>query len=642
MTTPKRKRGRPRLNPERPMTPNERKQRQRQKEEKKRAKPKRPRGRPRNPDAIRANEAKRHDYKMEWQTAKRSKCPVKIAVLDFETNPFEDQSEIYPFVGELYDGSKSKVIWDENFDDFSAAIVRALSELSPEFRWIVYAHNGGKFDFMFLVRLLRGKVSFKGRAIMEARIAPHVVIRDSMHILPTALKVYQKDEFDYNKLKKAVREKHKPEILAYLHSDCVYLYDLVDHFVERHGPKLSIGQAAYAILTQHYEIENLSEKSDAYLRQWFYGGRVECLQGPITDDSDYTLEDVNSMYPDVMATHEHPVSADYSVRGYNGLSVRPNSRTVFLEVECDNFGALVGRDENGSLTPNIKRGRFFTTIWEFETAAELGLIRDVRIHTCIDFFRRTNFAEFSIPLYNERFEMKEKLSEIEAKGGASNLIDELKRDILVHKFLLNNGFGKTAQNCRKFKEWLYTDYNMPPPGVYSGGLTYTDDDGGIWELDSEISDQVMIWKKPLPEKFWRFNNVAVGASITGAARAKLLRKIYSSNSPIYCDTDCVISKNRDYTESNKLGDWKAEKHIDKITIAGKKLYAYRDISGKETVRSKGAKNLTYNDLVAISCGQTITKTNDVPTIRKNGEQIFMERDISLTCPREYRSRIFDA
>jgi hypothetical protein len=342
-----------------------------------------------------------------------------------------------------------------------------------------------------------------------------------------------------------------------------------------------------------------------------------------------------------MARYEHPVSADYMVRSMKGVTPRPNKRTVFLEVECDNYGALVGRTDDGSLTPNIQRGIFNTTIWEFETALELNLIRNVKIHTCIDFFRRTNFEEFSIPIYNERMALKDQLDAMEKAGGNSNLIDELAREIIILKFLLNNAYGKTAQNPRNFKEWLYTDYDEPPPGEYAGGLSYKDDDGGIWELDSELTGQFSVWKKPV--QTLRFNNVATGASITGAARAELLRKIHSSKNPIYCDTDCVISQNTERTMSNELGAWKAETEIDQIAIAGKKLYSYRNAkNGKYSVKSKGGKGLIFQDIVSIVNGKTIVKKNPAPNIRKNGEQRFEPRSFMLTCPHEYRSRIFEA
>ena len=545
-----------------------------------------------------------------------------------ETDPFDAESEILPFCAELWDGEISQVIWEETYEKFVEKTLALLLALPSDKKWIVYAHNGGKFDFMFLVHKLRGQVSFKGRGIMLAHIAPHVEIRDSMHIIPDKLASYKKQAFDYKKLKKNVRHKHRPEILDYLHSDCVNLHEIVTHFIEKHGAKLSIGQAAWSCLKKDYGIETFSEASDTYIRQWYFGGRVECLQGPGHFQGDYVLEDVNSMYPDRMAHCEHPIGAEFMVRGKGKPPIRQN--TVFLEVQCTNFGALIGRDENGQLTPNIKRGIFKTTIWEFEAAERLGLIRDITIKTCVDFHRRSNFAKFVIPRYTERQKIKDRLDTEESL--------ELERDALILKLEMNNAYGKGAQNPRKFREFFYTDLNEHPPGEHCGLLQYRDKDDGIWKLHLE-ADDFLVWEKPTQQR--RYNNVAMAASITGAARAKLLERLASAEDAIYCDTDSIICKRTGTPSSNALGAWKIEKSIDEALIGGKKLYGYRGPKG-ETIRSKGGSGLEWHELAAIVAGAEIKKGNNAPKFDKVGFQDYVSRTFKLTCPRGYHSRIFDA
>lgn len=600
-------------------------------------------GRPPNPESIR--QKYRAAYKLEWQANKRNSIKPKIAVLDFETDPFEHDSEVYPFVCEIFDGKNSHVIWEDKFEEFLDTLLRIFEQMeSYHSRWIVYAHNGGKFDFMFLVSKLRGRVSFKGRGIMSARFGG-VELRDSMHILPAPLRAYKKDDFDYTKLLKKNRHKNEKEILAYLHNDCVYLYDLVTHFTERHGCKLSIGQAAYGILKNNYPIENLGEASDEYLRQWFYGGRVECLQGPGLFEGEYIKEDVNSMYPAVMAFHEHPIGADFSVRSARpGITPLPNAKTIFLEVECDNFGALVARDENGSLTPNTERGLYKTTIWEFRAAEELGLIRNVKIKTCIDFMKRSNFEKFSIPLYENRQTLKDKIDILKSQTGniVADEISELERELLVEKFLLNNGYGKTAQNPRNFKEYFYTDFDEAPSGVRIDPFRYQDEDGGIWTIHASVEGEFIVWTKPI--QTLRFNNVAIGASITGAARAHLLRKLYASNSPIYCDTDSIIYKGKFSDEkiiTNKLGEWKHEADLVRTIVCGKKLYGHYAIGeDKPEIKAKGNKGVTWQDLEIVLKGGNVYKKNSAPTIKRTGVQTFIGREISLTVPKNYQSRMF--
>ena len=591
---------------------------------------------PRGKTALK--DAELREYKRDWMRANRATKAPAIAVLDMESDPFDGCSEILPFVAELWDGANSVVIWEDDYEQFVVKLLAALLALDPSKKWIVYAHNGGRFDWMYLVHKLRGQVSFKGGSLMSARIASHVELRDSMHIIPSKLAAYQKEAFDYNLLYRNVRHQNRAKILAYLHSDCVYLYDIVKHFIDRHGPKLSIGQAAWHILRKQYGIENLGEASDEYLRQFYFGGRVECPQGPGVFEGDYELSDVNSMYPDRMAHCLHPIGCEFSVRGGNGrITPRINNRTAFLVVECTNFGALIGRDSDGRLSANIPNGEFWTTIHEFNTAERLGLIRDIRIKTCVDFFKFSDFSEYILPRYAERQSIKDQLDNCDDN---SNLLPELKRDSLIIKLEMNNGYGKGAQNPRNFVEYFYTDCNEYPSNTERCGINQYRDlsDNGIWSLDLESEGEFLIWKKPCQNL--RFNNVAMSASITGAARAKLLEKMVSVDDLIYCDTDSVICRKTNSPNCNDLGAWKTEKLINNAVIAGKKLYAYLGDGYSPVVRSKGGSGLSFADMEQLVNGQEITRRQLAPHFEKTGFQSYTERTFKLTAERGYMSRIF--
>jgi len=79
----------------------------------------------------------------------------QVWACDCETDPFDHGAEIRPFIWGLYDG---KEFWTFNSTISFVQFVRSK-------RIILYAHNGGKFDFMFLCRLLskpRHKSSMDG------------------------------------------------------------------------------------------------------------------------------------------------------------------------------------------------------------------------------------------------------------------------------------------------------------------------------------------------------------------------------------------------------------------------------------------------------------------------------------------------
>jgi hypothetical protein len=605
---------------------------------------------------------KRHRQK---DTAERLRC---LAVLDMETDPFDnDQGDKHPFCAELYsDQFGSIVIWDEDHDLLIEKLYAAISALPDAYT--IYAHNGGMFDYMFMIHKLRGIVKFKGRAIMSARIGNHE-LRDSLHILPEKLAAWKKDSFDYAKMRKRVRNRFRDEILSYLHSDCIYLFDFIRRFTKEFGLKISIGQAAFTELKKLHKIEPIKETMDSALRAYFLGGRVECIAGrgifeSRTWQKPYRLYDVNSMYPFVMAKLKHPVGREYLWRP--GL---PDHNTVFLDLTCKSYGAFFLHDDDGGLkVADNETGRFNVTIWEYQAALELDLIENVEIHWCIDNLKRVDFSSFVIPMYERRQQTKSILS---LKQGTPHELEEVKKEGIFLKYLLNNAYGKCAQNPRKYQEYCYTDHNEKPEPEWFDFLKGADDETiHLYSYPVERSLHADVWARPNPG--YRFHNVGTAASITGAARAVLLRARAHAIDPIYCDTDSLICRELQHQElsETELGAWKIEETFDRVIIAGKKTYLC-EVAGRGDgqadrlkVRSKGvdmrvrpvrsdgfeecnptedqwrqANRETWQRYEQLLDDQIITILNRAPTFTKIGEQRYITRRVRATAP--LKGRLID-
>ena len=566
----------------------------------------------------------------EHKRRKREKKIRQIGVIDCETDPFDNvgKARILPFLFVIHaDEFDPVVIWDENFKRLIRRVIAELERIEKEFgAYTFYAHNGGKFDFMFFIHELRGAVSFKGRGIMSAKIGGHE-LRDSFHIIPEKLAAYQKDEFDYSKLKKGERHKHKAEAIRYCIADCRYLLDIIKGFTNEFGLKLSIGQGAMAELKHHYKVEKFSDGWDAYVRTYYFGGRVECLKGRGEFVGNYKLYDVNSMYPFVMAKFQHPIGGFFE---YDLRKGEPGQFTCFVDLQCRNDGALIARDENGATTAGIKQGRFHTTIWEYEMALRHGLIRDVEINYCLDCSQRSDFSKFVLPLYERRQRTKKALADLKARGldhGPQYL--EIKKDDIFLKLLLNNAYGKFAQNPRNFKEHYLTDPGETPPDKWMAGLS------SEFLQPAFEGEHYWIWIKPAPS--WTFNNVGTAASITGAARAVLMDAICKAKDPIYCDTDSLICRDLPGVDIDKenLGSWDIEDEFSRVIINGKKLYSCLPLSAngqisKAKVKSKGVSGLSWSDMVALLDGAEIAVANKGPTLTKFGTQAYIMRTIRAT------------
>lgn len=562
-----------------------------------------------------------------------------ICVLDLETDPFDNktQAKIFPFLAVVYsDQFPTITIWNEDWRELVKDLTERLEALDESFT--IYAHNGGRFDYMFLMHHLTGEAKFKGPAIMSAKLGKHE-IRDSLHIIPGSLRnANRKLDIDYKLFRQGVRQRHQQEITDYCVEDCVSLFEVLRAFIDQHGMPLTIGQAAMKELKAEYDIKKLSEPVDRYMRQWFFGGRVETFATGHFKEP-LKLYDVNSMYPSVMAHIEHPIGDEFFVNDYI------TKRTAFIHLKGINDGALVSRSPNGDLTSSVKRGEFWTTIHEYNAACELGKLREPMIIKTIDFCEWSDFSRFVLPRYHEREKLK---LQLDADPGNKSLFFKIK----FLKDKLNNGYGKLAQNPRRWNDhYLTAPGEKPPPDWQFRGVKIEayrnkrdwqdlglEDEKDAIEyyarlrcLPGEETDNFTVWS--IPSTGWRFNNVATAASITGAARAKLMRAHAGAARAMYCDTDSLICAALGDTveiDAARLGTWKCETEITELIVAGKKLYGYRTPDGTEKVRAKGQNGVTWEDLRAIVGGAVIRKTMAAPTLTRDQGQHYMTRELRMT------------
>jgi hypothetical protein len=448
----------------------------------------------------------------------------------------------------------------------------------------------------------------------------------------------------------------------------------VKHFIADYGYKMSIGQAAMSELTKHYETKTIGPYWDDRLREFYHGGRVECLKGAGVFDGDYRTFDVNSMYPAVMRNYEHPIGNGSHYSSCPGAPHGVTADTVFIKLECDNNGALLGIDRDKTLTSEIKHGVFYTTIHEYKMALELGLISNIILLHTYDCTLRTNFAKFVDPLYAQRAEWTRRLKAGEFIEGSEEYLDA-KRQALFLKLILNNAYGKFAQDPRGFKEAYLTDgkrdargevdyrnipYDIVPRDERDErdlvkinalkdrwGEDYIFHTAGLkregWgDLPGDFSrgaEPCWIWFRPAGTDRGFFN-VGTAASITGAARAELMRELHYAVDPVYCDTDSITCKSlgpNAVIHQSELGAWKMEGEHKRLIINGKKSYEFINADGTSYPRKnahKGAE-LSLDEITSLVVdGSSIVKTARAPTIKRDGTQVYIKRTARTTAKRK--------
>lgn len=523
------------------------------------------------------------------------KQPKKFAVIDSETDPFIFGRIPKPFIWGYYDGELFKTF---RTTDSLIAFIKTK-------KITIYAHNGGKFDYMFLLDHIE---SFKQPTIINSRLSKLQIgkctLVDSYNILPIALSDYKKDDIDYSKFEADVRENHINEITEYLRSDCVYLFDLVSRYREECGADLT--QASGAMKTyQKMRDEKAPRHNDAGMfanfKKFYHGGRVQCFKKGIIDER-FNVYDINSAYPFAM-TYKHPYGLDF-IYGDRELPFTENER-VFYRLECASHGAFPFREkQNSGLSfpddSNIRE--FYVTDWEYWTAKNAKLISQINIIECVIFPTTTDFYDYVYKFYNGRKKAK---------------LDGDKALDLLYKFRLNSLYGKFGSDYRKYENFIILPDDTEPDN---------------WERIDKFGKDNALFSKPLDENDMKFFNVATAASITGFVRAYLLAAMVNVGikNILYCDTDSLATlSGAGLSTGDNLGNWKNEGEFIKAGIAGKKLYIFKQKNGKCKMASKGVR-LTDKEIWKVCGGKTVTHRKESPSFSVTGKARFQERDIKIT------------
>lgn len=533
---------------------------------------------------------------------RKKRAEREVAIIDFETDPFRFGRVPAPFA--------CGVLWRGIYRDFwgadcgQQAVDYLLSITVP---LVVYAHNGGKFDFFFLWKHLDNPVKIINGRIVAAKCGIHE-FRDSWAIMPFALARYKKTVIDYAKFEPEARDRHRAEILAYLKDDCTDLMELCSAFVKRFGWRLTIAGTAMKALDAIHPQEPTNENHDARFRPFYYGGRVECFESGVLDGA-FKVFDVNSMYPGVMSSCDHPIGKQYvraerlELNAEGWLRDYPGCM-YFAEVDGDNLGALPTREIGGNhgLRFDVTSGVFNTTSHELRAALDLGKFRVRRVLSAVVPVHVQRFDEFVTTYAAEKEKAKregDKISEI------------------FSKLIMNSAYGKFGQNPEAF-----CDYFIAIKGVHS------DPDGPEWRLNQD-AENWRIWEKTSPRKL--YFDVAIAASVTSAARAVLMRGIASAKRPIYCDTDSIICEGLSGVDLDefRLGAWKLEATGDRAAIAGKKLYALFDGAKAVKSASKGLK-ISAEQVEKIARGGTVLWQSEAPNFSLTGSTKFIARTARKT------------
>jgi DNA polymerase elongation subunit (family B) len=557
--------------------------------------------------------------------------PKKFAVIDCETEAFVFGNIPSPFIWGYYDG--------DNYEEFTSTV--ALVEFISNKREIIYAHNGGKFDFHFLLDYMRAytPVMFINGRIAKIKLGD-AELRDSYLAIPVPLAAYQKDNegYDYGIHAPELRNlpHNKKLISTYLQSDCKNLYDIMFAFREKHGNALTQAGASMK-LWQKMSGKVAPQSTQKYfedMRSYYYGGRVQCFKTGIIDKP-FSVYDINSAYPAAMR-HNHPFGLN-AVKKHNiKADYCYDKPQAFFNITCISDGAFPYREKVGAklLFPSDDKMRtYLITGWELKAALDNNAVKNLTVNFIYDYDELTDFREYIDTLYNERLGYKS----VGDKAGD-----------LLSKLAMNSLYGKFGSNPEHYKHAIIFDVSDIAELILgvkkanghllekeikaifkSGGVKNKDD--VKFELKGFFGE-LPVGERPLYDNEKVYYNVATAASITGFVRAFLFDSMCKCKDVLYCDTDSIAcGDGSQLPQSKNLGDWKKEGDFYKAAIVARKLYAFLSTTNEikdNKIASKGV-HLNEDEIFRLANGETIINQFDPPNFNILRGARFVERKLQF-------------
>lgn len=479
--------------------------------------------------------------------------------IDCETDPFKAGRFPQPFVWGAYEGDSGEYV-----------TFRTAAEVALFFQrqqTIVYAHNGGKFDYHYLRDYIN---SDEPLLVINGRLAKFKIgaceFRDSLNLFPnTRLKDFgNKLEIDYRLLEAEARKDPNVmvEILRYLRQDCVGLWEVIRRYWDEYGRSLTQAGASMRVWQRMSGItapRQTKAQHDRY-RSYYYGGRVQCFEQGIVR-TNFKVADINSAYPRAMLDH-HPFSPEGILE--DSLPADSKLHTCLVTLQCTSRGALPWKDERtGELYfPDDEAGNrrkvreYRVTGYELMTAFELNALSNVKIKEVHRFPMTVEFKDYINHFWDARKIAIDK-GDIAGK--------------IFNKYFMNSLYGKFGSDPSNYAEYVIA----------------SDDSLAQWSAKGYYphkpwGSRHLMCRAPTEEELqategrkWRYYNVATAASVTGYVRAFLFKSLSVCAGVLYCDTDSIAARsvgNLDF--GSGLGKWKDEGAYDYAAIAGKKMYAF--------------------------------------------------------------------
>ncbi len=549
----------------------------------------------------------------------------KFLVLDIESKDGPSRTTAgftRPFMVGVYDGESyqefrdsnpQKGAWEYRYYWDGGCVDQAMRHiLSSCYRGHhIYAHNAGRFDYLFLLPWLMHAGERLGFRFTIIPVSSAIQVLDIYHgsaeqwhkwrfldsykLIPTSL---DKAAKSFNLPGKVEHDlglhEDDPHWSVYLKQDCVALYAIIERFHDYVENVLcgEVGITAPSTAVKLFRRKYLkatyvrAEETHDFVRSGYYGGRVEVFQ---REGVGLRYYDINSSYPAAML-NDMPAGPALPLKGeppewlpkeqigfvHAKVTIPEDVAIPPLPIKLKSEDEAV-RHANGKLIFPVGR---LEGVWEYEelsNAVQAGAVVE-EWGESVWYPRVPLFKEFVTDLYKYRDK---------SLPGYDQGLDA------IVKILLNATYGKFGMKTLRRMIHRWDDPDLPKDAKPASH----DVESPIW-YSEKVVDAAYI----MPQ---------ISARVTALARVRLWRymdaAVQKGGRLYYCDTDSVIT-NVSMDSTTDLGGLKDElpEHSGNIwgRFVGPKVYMLKD-GPFEICKAKGIEKPTFEKIQTLLEGGTI-------------------------------------
>ena len=509
----------------------------------------------------------------------------------------------------------------------------ALKDIFESEIEIWYAHFGGIFDFLFLLKAaLEGDYTLKtlvprgsGLLLMEFEKDGRTrTFYDSSALLAFGLRTLcksfgtstQKQDLDVTRLSKVTKK-----LIRYNDADCRALFEILSkHFnsplIKRTGPAQTTASQALLLYrtTIKKPIPRLSPDLDSRFREAYAGGRTEIFRPLFEGPGKLHCYDINSLYPSVMAEHAMPgrllnlkKSFTEKTTGFAHIKVEVPEGTQYPVLWKKSL-----KDSDGAIIEKfVFPTGIFSGLWPLPEIIR-AQSRGTKILKIYDVYEFSNegkiFEDYINELYNIRLKNPDPVQKIQTK------------------LLMNSLYGRMG--IRLDRETIATENFL---------------ENEIPWREFRVGGQFRRLAK-IPHRYQGFSNVAIAAYVTAHARLKNHEILESLSNCFYTDTDSFFTTDNLPT-SDALGGLKLEFSVTKACFLLPKTYAAGEKVAMKGFPKEKIRHFTYDDFKASLEGEAALKIKTprkmarLASALKHGKILYLTKASTKEIRSRYDKRI---